>query len=104
MAKCKCGAKDWQVVERKRNNMSPLVYCGQCGAPLAETNSSFCETCGEIVSPQVCKSYAGYYVGLWHRNPNCCDSGPWSRLSNYFATEYEAQAALDSGNYKTREF
>jgi len=68
-------------------------------------HAEMCDSCGRWIVPEVLKSQAGYYIGLFHHGlGDCVDGGPWSRLSNYFATEYEAQAALDSGNYKTREF
>lgn len=59
----------------------------QYGAP--ET----CRDCLVTMSPQVCQSAAGYYVGTR------CNCGPYSRESGYYKTEEQAQDALETGRY-----
>ena len=41
----------------------------------------------------VYRSGAGYYVGT------CCECGPFSRESGYYATHAAADVALRTGNY-----
>ena len=47
-----------------------------------------CEDCGIELKPQVLKTCA-YYVGT------CCDCGPYSRETGYFATREEAEQVLN---------
>lgn len=56
---------------------------------LKGAEGTICSECGRALTLQVCFSGAGYYLG--YLCP-CC--GPYSRESEYFRTEKEAQAAL----------
>lgn len=49
---------------------------------------SHCHTCNSNLVPRVMYSRAGYYVGT------ACKCGPFSRESDYYNTEAEAQEAL----------
>lgn len=72
--------------------------------PLPDGSEIVCNGCGSLLPLSVHSSAAGYYLGFacWN-DPNECDSfGPYSRESGYFATEEEAQAALDSGQWAPR--
>jgi hypothetical protein len=64
---------------------------------LAEGLGAPNQCCGKKLDFQVLRSNAGYYIGTFC--PNC---GPYSRESDYFRTDEEAQAALQQwqrGNY-----
>ncbi len=50
--------------------------------------SDKCEDCGTELKPQVLKTCA-YYVGT------CCECGPYSRETGYFATREEAEQVLN---------
>jgi hypothetical protein len=51
---------------------------------------------GMVLPLQVLKSAAGWYIGTW-------GDGPFSRESvEYYATEDEAQDAVDSGTWTQR--
>jgi hypothetical protein len=53
---------------------------------------------GFTLPVKVLQSAAGYYIGTW-------DDGPFSRESvEYYATEDEAQDALDSGTWTQRRY
>jgi len=67
-------------------------------------HAEMCDSCGRWIVPEVLKSQAGYYIGLFHHGADCVDSGPWSRFTEYFETENAASEALAGGNYKTRRF
>jgi RNase P subunit RPR2 len=49
-----------------------------------------CLECKTVLALRVLKSRAGYYVGY-----RCDDCGPHGRISGYFRTEAEAEAALN---------
>lgn len=55
------------------------------GETLLSGADSQCPECKRFPKLEVCNSFAGYYVGSW------CDCGPYSRESEYFKTEEEAQ-------------
>lgn len=55
--------------------------------------SPVCPDCDKVLTLQVCKSHAGYYVGTM------CYCGPYSRESRYFPYAYQAEEALKSGAY-----
>ena len=50
--------------------------------------SDKCEDCGTELKPQILKTCA-YYVGT------CCECGPYSRETGYFATREEAEQVLN---------
>ena len=50
-----------------------------------------CMDCGAELPFRVCQSAAGYYIGTW-----CNHCGPYSRESNYFRTQKEAELILAS--------
>jgi hypothetical protein len=58
-----------------------------------------CEDCGVELTPAVCESGAGFYIGTW------CRCGPYSRESGYFSTRAEAAAILgaDASEYARAE-
>lgn len=60
---------------------------------LTEEDGSIECDCGAILPMRVLKSN-NYYIG--HRCRNC---GPVDRQSGYYATEAEAQKALDDNTY-----
>ena len=63
------------------------------GETIATGAADKCGDCGVNVTLQVCRSGAGYYVGTY------CNCGPYSRESGYYATQFEASAALTSGDF-----
>jgi hypothetical protein len=63
------------------------------GETVATGASDTCKDCGVKMTPQVCRSSAGYYVGCQ------CNCGPYSRESSYFKNEVDATRALHLGNY-----
>lgn len=62
------------------------------GETLYNVANPECADCKAALTPKVCRSFAGYYVGTW------CDCGPYSRESGYFPTEAEARWALEFMN------
>jgi hypothetical protein len=54
--------------------------------------SDVCPDCKQKLIVKVCQSGGGYYLGTW-----CC-CGPYSRESEYFATEELANVALVAYN------
>ena len=62
---------------------------------------------GAYTDLQVCKSAAGYYVGTMFEHNETSDYPgmiePGSRESDYYATEQEAQQALDSEGWDQRD-
>jgi hypothetical protein len=52
---------------------------------------SHCDTCDTDLEPQVMSTAGGYYVGTK------CKCGPFSRESNYYASEAEAKEVLGDG-------
>jgi hypothetical protein len=63
------------------------------GETVATGASTYCRDCDAHMSPKVCHSAAGYYVGYE------CQCGPYSRESDYFKTRELAQKALDNDDY-----
>ena len=63
------------------------------GETIALGAPSKCEDCGRDLPLRVLSSAAGFYVGT------ACDCGPYSRESDYFPSQDNAQKALDSGNF-----
>ena len=57
-----------------------------------------CMDCSSTLPLKVCRSAADYYVGRF-----CDNCGPYSRESEeYYATEKEAQAAINNDDYTPR--
>ena len=50
-----------------------------------------CSACNTELVPKVMSTMGGYYVGT------SCKCGPFSRETDYFKTEEEAQEVLDNG-------
>ena len=53
-----------------------------------------CEDCHNTSEFKVCRSPAGYYIGTY------CDCGPYSRESDYYKTEKQAEEALKNKTFK----
>lgn len=53
-----------------------------------------CRECNQTLIIKVCHSWGGYYIGF--RCPNC---GPYSRESDYYKTQKEAEEALKNGQH-----
>lgn len=69
------------------------------GETLASGAPRICETCGAVPKLGVYRSAAGPYIGTF------CDCGPYSRESEYYATQEAAQHAFDSGEFgRSTEF
>lgn len=62
------------------------------GETLLSGASSKCSECGKHVELQVCRSYAGFYIGTM------CNCGPYSRESDYFESRSAAEGALERWN------
>ena len=59
--------------------------------------------CGTEFELEVMRSAAGYYVGTCCHNSQCDRRGaPYTRESEYYRTEEEAQRALDTDTVKWR--
>ena len=52
-----------------------------------------CSDCGEEMKLQVCKSFAGYYIGTQ------CRCGPNTRESTYYQTYDDANHDLQCGTF-----
>lgn len=52
-----------------------------------------CSDCGITPKLGVYRSGGGWYVGTF------CNCGPYSRESGYYATQKQAQIALESGEF-----
>ena len=63
------------------------------GETIATGAADKCRDCEVQLHLQVCRSGAGYYVGTY------CGCGPYSRESGYYATQFEASAALATGEF-----
>lgn len=61
-----------------------------------DDNVIICDDCVEEMELSVCQSAAGFYLGFW-----CNTCGPYDRVSDYFGTREEADAALTEAK-KTR--
>jgi hypothetical protein len=79
------------VLSRQKGEKIIMVMSGetiQTGA------SQKCSECKTTVSPKVCRSPAGFYVGT------VCKCGPYTRESGYYTTFDDAENALNQGTYK----
>jgi hypothetical protein len=63
------------------------------GETIASGAPRTCPRCGATPEIQVLCTNA-WYIGTW------CNCGPYTRESGYYATEEEAQAALECGGYE----
>ena len=59
------------------------------GETLFSGASSKCSVCGKTVELQVCRSYAGFYIGTM------CNCGPYTRESGYFESRSAATDAFE---------
>ena len=59
------------------------------GETIGSGASDTCEECGVTPALEVYKSHGGWYIGTY------CKCGPYSRESEYYATEHEAQRDLN---------
>jgi hypothetical protein len=66
------------------------------GETIASGADPKCPDCGTVVTLDVYRSNAGYYVGTY------CKCGPYSRESGYYATRQEAESALSAGGYERK--
>ncbi len=66
---------------------------GEC---LCSGASSTCPDCKTLVTLDVHRSAAGWYIGTY------CGCGPYTRESGYYRTEDEARAALSTTGWKDR--
>lgn len=60
---------------------------------IATGAARFCMSCKKTPLDAVYFSPAGFYIGTF------CDCGPFSRESEYYKTQSEAEKALVSGDY-----
>lgn len=58
------------------------------GETIIDSGVEQCADCGAALKLSVCKSAAGWYLGTM------CYCGPYSRESDYYASEEEARADL----------
>ena len=63
------------------------------GETIASGVASTCRECGTKLTNQVLRSTAGFYIGTR------CECGPYSRESDYYATEADAQKDLDANAF-----
>lgn len=64
-----------------------------------EANERRCPDCQAPIPIKVCQSAAGFYIGRE------CECGPYERISaDYFPTREQAEAAVTSGDYDTRDY
>jgi hypothetical protein len=64
------------------------------GETLSSGGKPICDECKKEVQLQVCKSFAGYYIGTY------CDCGPYSRESDYYPTKEVAEKWLALGGFE----
>lgn len=60
-------------------------------ADISEVTAEHCESCKTVLRVQVCRSNAGYYLGMI-----CATCGPHSRFSGYANTRDEAENVLNA--------
>lgn len=61
---------------------------------LATGAATQCPTCHVVLTVDIHRSNAGWYIGTW------CECGPHSRESGYFRTAAKAREALRVGGYR----
>ncbi len=68
-----------------------MVMSGEVVGMIGRFDQTQCTECRDVLTLQVCRSPAGYYLG--YICPNC---GPYSRETGYFQSWDEANEALNS--------
>lgn len=66
------------------------------GETILSGASTKCQECGVVVTPQICRSNAGWYIGTM------CNCGPYTRESHYYKSYAEAEKAFKSDTVKWR--